>query len=148
MTIKKHVGQEHKPYQAPYQQNQQNRPAFQGDYQAQRRNFNPRPFQPYNPNTTITSKELVPQNNVAQDCDWCYPFNQLHNRTACANGVRNQALTVQNINAVSKNTPDQNREQQDNIEVTLQNWQSSKFCGVNGQDRQDSPISANTRSKK
>lgn len=59
--------------------------------------------------------------------------------------MRNQALMVQNNYAGSKNVADQNQEQQDNFKVALPNWQSSKFCGVNGQDQHSLPISANTR---
>lgn len=62
--------------------------------------------------------------------------------------MRNQAIMVQNNYASSENIADQNQEQHDNMEVTLLNWQSSKFYGMNGQDKKKSSVSANTRLKK
>jgi hypothetical protein len=68
VSVKNQVGQEHRPYQAPYQLNQPSTPPFQDDSQSQRRNFNPRPSQDYNHNAYNSSIELVPiQNNIVQE---------------------------------------------------------------------------------
>ena len=79
------------------QQNQGVRPPYQNNYQGNKQNVNPRPFQTYAPAPLNAVKDIVPaQNNFAAEYEWCYPCNQPHNQATCSNGVINQALMVQN----------------------------------------------------
>lgn len=112
-------------------------PPYEVDPQGQRRNYNQRSNIPYNPNTTSTSRDIVPaQNNMASDYDWCYPCNQPHNQTTCLNGMLHQALMVQNNVVISEDntcgTDDQQvSHSEQGSDVTLVNWQGEEFCGVN-----------------
>ncbi|KAH9321405.1 hypothetical protein KI387_016044 [Taxus chinensis] len=159
VTIKRQQAQSARPYQpqAQYQARppyQQNRPPPQAANQNQNQGQPQaaRPFRPYDPNATTSSRALVPtQNNMAQEYDWCYPCNLPHNQSACFNGALNQALMVQTIGVAQEPSQEENQQQQTQqegppTETTLANWQTEDFCGVNQQPFQG--VAANTRSKK
>lgn len=94
--------------------------SFQNDYQ--RRNFNTKPFRAHDPNVLRPLRELVPQNNLAQEKEWCYLCSQPHNQTICMNKMENQALVVHNSYVGQENLTNRDVEKQVNSKIALVNW--------------------------